>query len=246
MNILVCNDDGIFSEGLVTLANILKKQHNVTVFAPDGNRSGFSRSMSFHKDIKIKRVDNVVDGVECYSVSGTPADCVKFGVTASGKKFDLVVSGINMGPNLGSDIFYSGTVNACFEANVEKIPAIAFSNIGFKNQYLNENAKVIEKYLDLLLSNVSSSYTLNVNIPNVKFCDIKGYKFCGAGVCRYTDGYIKTDEDTYRLVGEPIPPTENDFDTDVYYTYNGYVTITPVTHRVTDVNVLERLKGLNK
>jgi 5'-nucleotidase len=201
--------------------------------------------MSFHKDIEIKKV-NAIDGVECYSVSGTPADCVKFALNVISKKFDLVVSGINGGPNLGSDINYSGTVNACFEANVEKIPAIAFSNIGFKNQYLSENAKVIETYLNLLLSNVNSSYTLNVNIPNVKFDEVKGYKFCSAGVCRYTDGYIKTDEDTYRLIGEPIPPTESDFGTDVYYTYNGYVTITPVTHRVTDYNALEKLKDLNK
>lgn len=246
MNILICNDDGIFSEGLVTLANILKKQHNITIFAPDGNRSGFSRSMSFHKDIVIKQIHNAIDGVECYSVSGTPADCVKFGVIASGKHFDLVVSGINMGPNLGSDIFYSGTVNACFEANVERIPAIAFSNVGFRDYLLEENAKVIEKYLELLLKNISSSYTLNVNIPNIKFADIKGVKFCGAGVCKYSDGYIKTGDDTFRLVGEPIPPTENDADTDIYYTYNGYVTVTPVTHRVTDYNALENLKGLNK
>ena len=127
MNILICNDDGIFSEGLVTLANILKKQHNITVFAPDGNRSGFSRSMSFHKDIVIKQIHNAIDGVECYSVSGTPADCVKFGVIASGKQFDLVVSGVNDGLNLGTDIIYSGTCAGAREGVIEGIPGVAIS-----------------------------------------------------------------------------------------------------------------------
>ena len=150
MNILVCNDDGIFSEGIIALATILKSKHNLTVIAPEGNRSGFSRSVSFHKDVVIKPV-SLIDGVKAYSVSGTPADCVKFALTAMSEKFDLVVAGINRGPNLGSDIFYSGTVNACFEANVENIPAIAFSNVGFSDFKFNENAIIIDKIFDKLL-----------------------------------------------------------------------------------------------
>ena len=242
MNILVCNDDGVFSEGLITLANLLNEKHQVTVFAPTGNRSGYSRSVSFHKDIEVKPVD-VIDGVECYTVSGTPADCVKFALTTSNTKFDLVVSGINQGPNLGSDIFYSGTVNACFEANVENVPAIAFSNVGFNNHKFDENVKIIGQIFDSLVKICSGTYTLNVNIPNVDVSLIKGVEFCNAGVCKYSDGYVKTDEFTYKLIGEPIPPSENDVGTDVYYSSLNYVTVTPVTHRVTDENALNKLKG---
>lgn len=242
MNILVCNDDGIFSEGIIALATILKSKHNLTIIAPDGNRSGFSRSVSFHRDVVIKPV-SLIEGVEAYSVSGTPADCVKFALTAMDKNIDLVVAGINRGPNLGSDIFYSGTVNACFEANVEKIPAIAFSNVGFSNFMFDENAKIIENIFDKLLDYTLNTHTLNVNIPNVNASEVKGVKFCTAGVCKYSDGYVKTAENTYKLVGEPIPPNESDYGTDVYYSSLGYVTVTPVMHTVTDLNVLSKMKG---
>jgi 5'-nucleotidase len=241
MNVLICNDDGIFSEGLIALANLLKIKHNVTVYAPSGNRSGYSRSVSFHKNIEVMPVE--FNGIEAYTVSGTPADCVKFALTASGKKFDLVVAGINQGPNLGSDIYYSGTVNACFEANVENIPAIAFSNVGFSDFKFDENIKTIDKIFDNLLNFVDNSHTLNVNIPNVKFNEVKGVIVCGAGVCKYSDGYVKTGENTFKLIGEPIPPNENDYGTDVYYSYKNYVTVTPVSHQVTDFELLEKLKG---
>ena len=191
MNILLCNDDGIFSEGLLTLAKLLRNKHKVTVFAPSGNRSGYSRSVSFHKNIEVKPVYDI-EGVEAYTVSGTPADCVKYAITALDTKFDLVVAGINQGPNLGSDIFYSGTVNACFEANVENIPTIAFSNVGLKDFKFTENAVVIENIFEKLVEITSGNYTLNVNIPNVKATEISGVKICEAGVCKYTDGYIKT------------------------------------------------------
>ena len=244
MNILLCNDDGIFSEGLLTLAKLLKAKHKVTVFAPTGNRSGYSRSLSFHKNIEVKPVFDI-EGVEAYTVSSTPADCVKYAITALNTKFDLVVAGINQGPNLGSDIFYSGTVNACIEANVENIPAIAFSNVALKDYNFLENAIIIEKIFDRLVEMASGNYTLNVNIPNVKASEVSGIKICQAGVCKYSDGYIKTGEFTYKLIGEPIAPSEKDVGTDVYYSYKNFVTITPVTHRVTDENALSKLKGFS-
>lgn len=241
MDILICNDDGIFSEGILTLATILKDKHNVTVYAPTGNRSGFSRSMSFHKDVEIKKID-AINGVPCYSVSGTPSDCVKFAVTMHETKFDLVISGINSGPNLGSDIFYSGTVNACFEASVEGIPSIAFSNVALKDYKFDETCKIIDKIIDKLLLITSKDYVLNVNIPNVSLEEIQGVKLCSAGKCKYSDGYVKTAENVYKLIGEPIPPTEADFGTDVYYSAKNYVTVTPLCPNVTDYNALKDIK----
>ena len=243
MNVLICNDDGIFSEGIIALANLLSKKYNVTVYAPSGNRSGYSRSVSFHKNIEVLPID--FNNIEAYTVSETPADCVKYAITATQKKFDLVVAGINQGPNLGSDIFYSGTVNACFEANVENIPAIAFSNVGFNDFKFDENVRIIDKIFDKLLDFTLNSHTLNVNLPNVNYEDVKGVVFCKAGVCKYSDGYIKTGENTYKLVGEPIPPNENDYGTDVYYSSKNFVTVTPVTHQVTDFEILKKLKGFD-
>ena len=243
MNILISNDDGIFSEGLLALANVLNKKHNIYIFVPDGNRSGFSRSLSFHKNIIVKKVEyNGFDNV--YTVSGTPGDAVKIALTyfLTDVKIDLVVSGVNLGSNLGSDVFYSGTVNACFEANECGYPAIALSNIAHNDFNFDGTIKFLDNNFDKLVSISSKNYTLNVNIPNLNYDEIKGVKFCKTGVCRYTDGYIKVDENTYQLVGNQIPPTDNDIDTDVFFTYNGFVTITPVVHSVLSEEYLSKFK----
>lgn len=240
MNILLSNDDGIFSEGLIALANVLIKRHNLTIIAPNGNRSGFSRSLTFHRDFTFEKVD--LKGIEGYSLSGTPGDCAKFGISHFKKDIDLFICGINLGPNLGNDIFYSGTVNACFEANFLGVPSIAFSNSAHKDFKVEETAKYIDKILDKLIELSSKDYTLNVNLPNLNASEIKGVKPCPVGSVRYTDGYISPSENVYRLIGEPIPPTEEDNGTDVYYVYDGYVTVTPVTHSVMNSQAYEKLK----
>lgn len=241
MNILICNDDGIFSKGLLSLAKILYNKHDLTIVAPDGNRSGFSRSMSFHKEIKVIK-QKVFNDVEAYSLSGTPADCVKFALTTFNKKFDLVVCGINLGPNLGNDIFYSGTVNACFEGNLFDIPAIAFSNVAFKDFNFETCERFISNNFDKIVKMSSKEYTLNINIPNIEYKNIKGVKICKSGDIQYSDGYVKIDEKTYKLIGEPIPPTDKDLGTDVYYSYLGYVTITPVVHSIINEEIFNKLK----
>ena len=243
MNILVCNDDGIFSEGLLALANILKKKgHNVIIFAPEGNRSGFSRSVSFFKEIPIKKVE--IEGFLAYSVNGTPADCCKLGLELF-KDVDLVVSGINKGSNLGSDIFYSGTVNACFEASFKKVKSIAFSNVKFKDYKFDENAKFIDKYFEKLYEMSSPSFVLNVNIPNLTLNEIKGVKVCKTGHVRYNDTYVQPSKDVYMLVGEPIPPESDDFDSDIYWSHNNYATVSPVSHYIFDSKFLNVLKDVN-
>ncbi|HBF44896.1 MAG TPA: hypothetical protein DDW16_04695, partial [Clostridiales bacterium] len=109
MKILICNDDGIFSEGLKTLAKFLSKENDVFVMAPDGNRSAYSHSMSFFKKLELKKIEQDKNYVS-YSLSGTPADCVRFGTEFfKDIKFDLIVSGVNIGSNAGTDTLYSGT-----------------------------------------------------------------------------------------------------------------------------------------
>ena len=151
MRILVANDDGIESEGIKTLAKVLSKRHKVTIVAPDGNRSAFSHSLTISKNLIFKEV-KVSDDFDAYTVSGTPADCVKFALHYfTDEKFDMVCSGINMGNNLGSDIMYSGTVAAAVEANFLGLKSIAFSNTGRKDFDFSANAAVIEKISDVVL-----------------------------------------------------------------------------------------------
>ncbi len=240
MKILITNDDGINSEGLIALANLLSQKNEIVVYAPDGNRSGYSRSMSFHKDITLKEV-NFIKGIKAYTLSGTPCDCVKYALTFE-KNVDLVVAGINLGANICYDIVYSGTVNACVEANLLGYKAIAFSNISYNNYLFNENCKVIEEIFDKLVDISSKNYTLNVNMPNLNKKDIKGIKFSKIGKRLYTDIYKKTGENTVQLTGEPIKSEFLNCEDDDYLTEMGYVTITPIKSSPLDEETYNKYK----
>ena len=124
MKILITNDDGIEAEGLKHLVNWARKLGEVSVFAPKTQQSATSQSIEIHGTFEVKK-SSMFEGIEAYSVDSTPADCVRIAVLGMKKKFDLVLSGINNGPNVGGDIRYSGTVGACFEANMQGIKAMA-------------------------------------------------------------------------------------------------------------------------
>ena len=126
MRILITNDDGIEAEGLRHLVNWAKTKGEVTVFAPKTQQSAKSQSIKIHGAYEVKKVD-VFEGIEAYSVDSTPADCVRVAILGMKKQFDLVLSGINCGPNLGGDIHYSGTVGACFEGAMLGVKSIAVS-----------------------------------------------------------------------------------------------------------------------
>ena len=164
MKILLVNDDGINAEGLKHLVKWAKTKGEVTVLAPKVQQSGKSQSIEIHGDgYEVKQVD-IFDGIEAYSVDSTPADCVRIAVLGLKKKFDLVISGINCGPNLGGDIHYSGTVGACFEAAKSGMRAMAVSApfSSFENAVKN---------LDRVYSEIESrkmfdfAEILNVNFP---------------------------------------------------------------------------------
>ncbi|HBF86941.1 MAG TPA: 5'/3'-nucleotidase SurE [Clostridiales bacterium] len=241
MNVLVTNDDGFQSEGIVSLAEVLVgKGYNVTVLAPDGNRSAFAHSLTIHKSVRFSEEKSYA-GAKVYSLSGTPADCVKFAVHHfENIKFDLVCSGINHGNNLGSDVQYSGTVSAGLEANFFGIPSIAFSNVGRKKFFFEENKKDIAEILRDLIGAASDKYTLNVNMPNGKS---KGVKIAPLGRQLYSDGYVMTDDGGFKLVGEPIECLQSE-EYDVPLSSLGYVTVTPVKFDRTDYQAVEKLRGI--
>ena len=125
MRILMVNDDGYASYGIKRLAERLSAEHEVTVIAPAKCNSGMAHAMTFGKPIFLKKIEKYP--TECYSLSGTPADCVKFGMEFIKEKIDLVISGINTEPNIGTTVVYSGTAAAAMEASLYKVKAIAVS-----------------------------------------------------------------------------------------------------------------------
>lgn len=241
MKILITNDDGIENKGIRLLAEWAKKLGEVTVVAPKVEQSGKSHAIDFITPVEIKKVP-FVEGVEAYSMSSTPADCVRFGVLGLGKKFDLVLSGINYGVNLGADIVYSGTVGAIFEAARMHIPAIAFSS-------LPDGQEIAAKYLDEVYAYVTENKLFdecplfNVNIPNQS----KGIRMTYQGSPYFSDRFIHRDGDIYVQEGEPIADVcPEDLDRDTVALVNGYISVTPLLATRTDMSVFEKYRAKTK
>jgi 5'-nucleotidase len=179
MNILVTNDDGIESKGLWALAKAMSRVGQVSVIAPDKERSGVGSCLSFRSEISIREVVSSIPGVAAYAIGGTPGDCVMLGISgASQPDFDLVVSGINTGPNIGTDIHYSGTVMATLQSYFRKIPSIALSLYSkTRDEELDFDfaAEVAEKFANnIRTGKLKTDAILNVNVPNLPRQLIKG------------------------------------------------------------------------
>ncbi len=243
MNVLVCNDDGINSEGIIALALVLLKNgHNVTVVAPESNRSGFAHSTTFYREVAIKKVQ-FSEGIEAYSLSGTPADCAKYGITQLGKKFDLVLGGINNGSNLGTEVLYSGTVAIGTEANCLGYKSMAFSCLNYKQANMKWVAEVCYQIIEKFYATLSPEFTLNVNVPPLTENESPlGVKITPLGVSMYTDVYEFVREGVFMLTGDPID-WDNPEDCDVELIKKKFVTITPILCDRTAYSVLEKLKG---
>ncbi|MDE7263907.1 MAG: 5'/3'-nucleotidase SurE [Anaeroplasmataceae bacterium] len=239
MNILVVNDDGYNAVGIKKLANHLKKYGKVVVCGPDTGRSASGHSIFLHKPISYI-YQGQENGIEWYSISGMPADCVRLSVDLLPITFDLVFSGINNGLNLGTDIIYSGTVSAAREANIEGIPAVAIST-DF------DSFEIVDAELEGLLQYIieqelySTSYVLNVNFPTSKFASSVGYRFCQQGLKSFKSSFRKIAENTYMESGSVITYDERE-DTDVYLSNQGYITFVPLQVEQTSIVALEELK----
>lgn len=175
MTILLVNDDGIESLAVNLLYEELSKRHSVYMVCPSGNRSGSSHSITVFRSVKVRRISDRV-----FSVDGTPADCVKIGILSIVKeRVDLTVSGINVGPNLGLDIYYSGTFSAARESAMLGVRSMSFSvNVGWEEveeRLFRQCALFVSKVVDFYpVSLVPVDVFPNVNIPRAHFSDIKG------------------------------------------------------------------------
>ena len=199
MNILITNDDGIDSPGIVKLAKAAKEFGEVYVVAPDRQRSCISHSFTYGTPIRLTRYDFPVDGVHAFSCNGTPADAVRIGMTKIvPDKTDFVFAGINNGYNIAKDIQYSGTVAAAMEAASDGVQAIAFSQGFFdyvEDGYLSDN---VDKYLDILIKEcmnkpLGKNQIWNINFPACDMKDCKGImRDCKVSTDNfYDDGYAE-------------------------------------------------------
>lgn len=244
MKILIANDDGIFAEGIKTLAKILAEyQHEIIVAAPKHEMSSVGHHLSMRTPLRYQKIDNY--GTEAYAIEGTPVDCVKFAVHYLDIKPDIVISGINKGANAGSDVVYSGTVGAAVEANILGIPSIAVSSVSYDDNDYENCARFVAENLKKLYQAALPDKVINVNLPDSTKTEIKGIKVAGQGIRDYGDHYVRSG-DEYFIKGTPKSYAHVDEETDVKYLDLGYITITPLTYCMTDERSLKAVEEIFK
>ncbi|MEN6385537.1 MAG: 5'/3'-nucleotidase SurE [Phycisphaerales bacterium] len=242
MNILLTNDDGILAPGIAAAYKELVKIGDVTVVAPSDRMSGAGHSITVFEPLiceKIK-IEGLFTG---YSVSGSPADCVKLALMElCTKKPDIVVSGINHGANVGINVYYSGTVAAAMEAAFYRIPAVALSTVNeeitdFKNAAIH-SIDVLQKLLPINYHGV-----ININIPALSQGKPKGFKIVPQSTLGFDERYVKTQSETGQTLYQLASGEHRDKDilTDTLALMNGYITITSLGFDMTDYKTLEKL-----
>ena len=235
MRILITNDDGIASPILPVLAKMAQELGEVTVIAPKVEQSGKSHAIDFTRPIEVKRVD-IGDGIRAYSMESTPADCVRFAVCGLKEHFDLVISGVNRGFNLGKDIVYSGTIGAIFEAAHLGINGVALSTDPRTFRAAeNKLDTVLEFFTKHDLFGRNTIY--NVNIP----LDDKGIRVTRQGGIYFTDDFILREGDIYVQVGEMAKNDSTDLALDTVAVINNYISITPLTCEKTNLPLFKEL-----
>jgi len=177
MKILVTNDDGVLSEGLWTLVKALRGIGQVVVVAPDREQSAIGTAVTLRQPLRVQKLTPPLPEVETYSVEGTPADSVILALDKLvEEKIDLVVAGVNQGPNLGDDVFISGTVSAARQGYLRGLPTLAISAFRTNNYSLNDAAQVAALLVGKISSHPQPHIMLNINLPDVPLAKIKGVK----------------------------------------------------------------------
>lgn len=241
MKILLTNDDGYQSTGLMLLAkSLVEEGHEVYVVAPDGQRSAFSHSANIYKDITFKRLDEYCGAKSAHISSGTPADCVKFAASATDAKFDLLVSGPNNGENYGDCILYSGTVAAAEEGALWGIPSVALSRVGFGGAF-QSTVDYLTENVELLHELCPKNGLININVPDLPMSKIKGLKVVPQCESRLFDDYFeKKSDEVWFATGNRIDVEHKE--SDVGVVDDGYISVTPLTVLRTDCASIDALK----
>ena len=245
-NILVTNDDGIFAPGIYALWEAMQEIGEVTVVAPDTEKSAVGHAITIADPIRVQKIHRK-NGFEGFAVKGTPADCVKIaGRSLMKKPPDIVVSGINSGANVGSNIIYSGTVSAATEGTIIGIPSVAISLNSIKGGDMTASQKVAKTVVNKVLENgLPQGILLNVNVPNISLDSIKGYRITKQGKLVFKDRFEKREDPRgkfyYWMKGEIINDTNSA--TDGFAIQNDYISITPIHYQLTEESFLKTLKS---
>lgn len=251
MKILVSNDDGIAANGIRCLAETLARHHDVYVIAPDRERSAAGHSLTLHTPLRVEEVDAYQGVKRAWVTTGTPGDCIKIGISAilsDDEKPDIVISGINHGPNLGADILYSGTVSCAMEGALLGVPSIAMSLASMHYEY--EHFQYSARFVNMLLPKLKEftfpkKSILNINIPALEEDDIAGIAITELGRKMFTDTYEKRldprGKTYYWMAGELITEPV-DAKTDIAAVRNNKISITPVTYEMTNEKTMSNLE----
>ena len=241
MRILISNDDGYLAPGLVALADTLASIAEITVIAPDSNRSGSSNSLTLDRPLSLQQAANGF-----YFVNGTPSDCVHLALTGVlSVKPDLVASGINQGQNMGDDTLYSGTVAAATEGYLFGIPAIAFSQVEHGWQHLDAAARIARDIVERRFEALQKPFLLNVNVPNLPYGELNRIVATRLGKRHVSEPVIKMQDphgrDIY-WVGPTGAAKDAGDGTDFYATRQGWVSVTPLQIDLTHATQLAALR----
>jgi 5'-nucleotidase len=250
MKLLVGNDDGIFAPGIRTLADTLAAAgHQVTVVCPDRERSATGHGLTIHKPLRAEQIDGVFHpAVQAWACSGTPADCIKLALEALLEELpDFLISGINQGSNLGTDVLYSGTVSAAMEGVIAGVTSIAVSLTSFQHQIFQPAADyALGLVQQLNRQSLPEPIFLNVNVPAIAAAEIAGAKITRQGLRRYHNLFEKRADPRgktyYWLAGEVLEDVDApaahalypDVITDVQAIREGFISITPLQYNLTD------------
>lgn len=243
MHILLSNDDGYQAAGLRVLADVLSENHEVSVVAPERDRSGASNSLTLKRPLRAH-----VAGNGFYYVDGTPTDCVHLAITGLlESEPDMVISGINAGANMGDDVLYSGTVAAAMEGRFLGLPAIAVSLTSFEPRHFETAAEAVTKIVTRLLSEpLKKDSILNINVPNLSADKIRGIMATRLGNRHKSEGVIKqvdpVGEPMY-WVGPPGKAQDAGEGTDFYAVEHDFISVTPLQIDLTRYDSLQYLEG---
>lgn len=253
LHILLTNDDGVLAPGLFAVKTELERAgHRVTVCAPDRQRSASGHSITLHKPLRVKQVV-LEDGSLAWGCSGTPADCVTLGLfeICENDPVQVVVSGMNHGPNLGWDVTYSGTVSAAMEAVICEVPAIAVSATSYDDKiHWTPGARyVAETLVPVVAKNgLPPATLLNVNAPSLPAEEIRGVRLCTQGDRQYVDRLEKRLDPVgrpYWWLGGKIHAAETAEGTDTHAIGDNYITVTPIHLDLTAHAFLKDLRDWN-
>ena len=250
LNILILNDDGIAAEGIRVLARRLAGVHNVTVAAPMHQQSGTSHALTIGRAIEV-REDTSFDPaarIAAWAIDGTPTDCAKLYLDAiASEPPDVVLSGINHGSNLGTDVIYSGTVGAAFEGYFHGIPSFALSLLDGSSLSFADAADCFVTFMEKVLVTADQPFLLNINFPKELAGDEPRFVFCRQGGRDYVNAFERIEMEEgrvhYKVAGE-VSDTDKGIGTDIYAVEHGLIAVTPLGVDMTDYPLLHQLGAL--